>query len=719
MLNDANLEKIFWAEAITTANYLQNRIITSATNKTPYEMYYKKRPQVKSLAVFGSRCYVKIPNHQRHKLENSAKEMILFGFDEHNSTIYRCYDTETKKIVISRDVNFNIPENKVQNGMDIYFNGQQSIHPDIDPDSIDFPDDADEGLSSDDNDSSNSSSSNENNSNNSSSSSTNDQPTIRISARITKGKHPIRLGYDENFEQINAIVEPKNLNDVLHDPYKDEWLEAMRDEMDSMHKNKTWELVELPPDRKAIGNKWVFTVKTNFNGEIEKFKARFVAQGFSQKFGVDYDEIFAPVVNKTTFRILLSIASRMKLKVHQFDVKTAFLNGVIQETIYMKQPPGFVVKGQEHLVCSLKRSIYGLKQAANSWNEAINEILLTFGFKRSTTDNCLYFKRFDDGNWCIILIYVDDILITATDENIVNQVQKDISSTFEIKSLGEIKNYLGIEVERRDGTYYIKQEKYIKKIAEEFGLNDAKISKIPIDPGYEREQQNNVSYLQSNKKYQKIIGSLLYVAINTRPDIAACVSILAQKTSKPTEYDWNEAKRVIRYLKGTANLQLQLESKDAQNEIIGHADANWAESRIDRKSNSGYIFKLFGGTISWRSKKQECVALSSTEVELISLTDAVKEAIWIRRMLKEIQQNIKDLVVIYEDNQSCRKMIQKTNPSSRTKHIDVRYYFIKDYIKKKIISCEYCSTENMVADILTKPLNRTKFEKFRLMLGLV
>lgn len=385
----------------------------------------------------------------------------------------------------------------------------------------------------------------------------------------------------------------------------------------------------------------------------------------------------------------------------------------------MKQPPGFIVEGKEDLVCLLKRSLYGLKQAANSWNEAINEISIIFGFIRCIADNCLYFKRFNEGDWCIVLIYADDLLITATDENLINQDQKDIPSTFEIKSLGEVKNYLGIEVENKDGSYHIKQEKYIKKIVTEFGLEEAKISKTPIDPGYEKEQQNNKSFLSSNEKYQKLIESLLYVALNLRPDIAASVAILAQKVSKPTEYDWNELKRVVRYLKGTANIQLRLETKDHDNQLIGYADANWAESRIDRKSNGGYAFKLFGGTVSWRSKKQECVALSSTEAELISLTEAAKEAIWIKRLLKEIQQEIKDLFIIYEDNQSCRKIVQNTNPSNRTKHIDVRYNFIKDYIRKGLISCEYCCTEEMMADILTKPLNRIKFEKFRFMLGLV
>lgn len=709
MLRDAELQRSVWGEAIMTANYLQNRMITSAIKRTPYELWYKRRPQIKSLAVFGSTCFVKVPNNKRTKLDDTSKEMFLLGFDEFNSNIYRCFDREKERIILSRDVIFKSSQNNA-NGLELHYNSNNAEKEAVNDNDNEAVDPMDYDLSE----------SSKSESSSSESSDESRQPFMRISTRSTKGKQPKRLGYDTNFDQINAIYEPKSYQEVLNDANKEKWIEAMNEEIHSMLKNETWELCDLPPNRQAIGNKWIFTVKTNQNNEVERFKARLVAQGFSQKFGVDYVEVFAPVVKQTTFRILLSIASRMKTKIYQFDVKTAFLNGVINETIYMKQPPGFIVKGKENLVCLLKRSIYGLKQAANSWNEAINQILTTFGYKRCEADNCLYIKINGD-DWCIILIYVDDLLVTSSSERMIRKVEKDISSTIEIRSLGEVKNYLKIEVERNDGVYSIKQEKYIKKIVNEFGLENAKISKIPLDSGYEKEQSNNYTFLPSNANYQKLIGSLLYVALNTRPDIAASISILAQKVSKPTEYDWNELKRMVRYLKGTSFYQLKMGSKDQEkeNSLIGYADANWAEGRCDRKSNGGYLFKLNGATISWRSKKQDCVALSSTEAELISITDAAKEAIWLRRLLQELHQQINGPTLIFEDNQSCLKIIQNSNASSRTKHIDVRYNFIKDYVKRNVLLCKYCSTEDMIADILTKPLNRTKFEKFRFMIGLV
>lgn len=266
----------------------------------------------------------------------------------------------------------------------------------------------------------------------------------------------------------------------------------MNEEVNSLMKNQTWVLCDLPKGRKAVGCKWLFKVKTNQKGEIDRYKARLVAQGFSQKFGVDYDEVFAPVVKQSTFRILLSIASKFKLKVHQFDVKTAFLNGFIAEEIYMKQPPGFEAKGRERQVCSLKSSLYGLKQAAESWNDAINETLLTFGFKHSLSDSCLYFKRYGNDNWCILLVYVDDILAIETNDNIIKKVERDIASTFEIRNMGEAKYYLGIEISSKNGIYSINQEKYINQIVKGFGPEDSKISKIPQDSAYEKLQCENI-----------------------------------------------------------------------------------------------------------------------------------------------------------------------------------------------------------------------------------
>lgn len=283
--------------------------------------------------------------------------------------------------------------------------------------------------------------------------------------------------------------------------------------------------------------------------------------------------------------------------------------------------------------------------------------------------------------------------------------------------MGEVKFFLKIDVKYENGIYSICQQNYIKKLLSKFGMENSKISKIPIDSGYEKEQNEDKDFLTSNEEYLKLIGSLLYVALNTRPDIAASVCILSQKITYPTTYDWNQLKTILRYLKGTINNRLYLATKN-QTDFIGYADANWGENRIDSKSNSGFIFKLNGGTISWCCRKQECVSLSSTEAELIALTEAVKEALWIKDLLEEIDQEIKLPITIYEDNESCRKMIYNENSSSRTKHIRVRYHFIKDYVKKNIFKIKYCPTEEMIADILTKPLKRIKIETMRDLLGI-
>lgn len=453
--------------------------------------------------------------------------MILFGYDKNNSNIYRCLDESTGKMVISRDVIFMNPS-KNQHESEITFKPakEQFIEPsgdDVsressnvnsengdDNDSSEYTDGNDNteiidlrSSSSDSATSSDSPSSSDSSSSSSSDTVYRDLPDVRRSSRENKVVPPNCFGFDERFEFINSITEPKNITEANESKANFfSWMRAAKEEIDSLMKNETWQICELPKGRKAVGCKWLYKVKTNQNGEIERFKARLVAQGFSQKFGVDYDEVFAPVVKQCTFRTIDTIASKLKLKVYQFDLKTAFLNGVIKETIYMKQPPGFEVKGKEDHVCLLSRSLYGLKQAPKSWNDAINEILETFGFKRCSSDNCLYIKQYNDGNWCMLLIYVDDILITTTKEETVKEFQREISATFENRCLGEVKYYLGIEVNRENGIYNINQEKFINKIIKEFGLAEAKTSKIPLDSGYEKNKLNQQP-LPSNEDYRK------------------------------------------------------------------------------------------------------------------------------------------------------------------------------------------------------------------------
>lgn len=316
-----------------------------------------------------------------------------------------------------------------------------------------------------------------------------------------------------------------------------------------------------------------------------------------------------------------------------------------------------------------------------------------------------------------MLVYVDDLIVASEDVNISDCLVQALSKSLDISSLGNIQYYLGIEVERDEaGDFYIIQKKYINEVIESCGLDKAKESQIPLDTGYGKQLVKE-ELLPDNKKYQKLVGQLLYIAINTRPDISASVSILSQKVSKPSMNDWNELKRIVRYLKGTINLKLRLSNCNEETGLCGYADANWAECRIDRKSNSGYLFKFCGGTISWSCRKQTCVALSTAEAEFIALSDAGQEAIWLRRLLKDLGQESFE-AIIYEDNQSCLQMLDSEKFSNRTKHIDTKYHFAKNLSNSGDIQFMYCSSENMIADLLTKPVSRVRIEILRKLCGL-
>lgn len=320
------------------------------------------------------------------------------------------------------------------------------------------------------------------------------------------------------------------------------------------------------------------------------------------------------------------------------------------------------------------------------------------------------------------MVYVDDIIIATKNLNAIHKVKNMISSEFEIKDLNEVKQYLGIEITRdKNGIFHLSQTKYIKKVVNDFGLESAKVSNIPMQVNYGKTTTDeNEGLLLSNEQYQKLIGCLLYISINTRPDISASISILAQRVSKPRQDDWNELKRVLKYLKGTADLKLALAKFGYNGEILyGYSDANWAESKIDRKSNSGHVFLLNGGIVCWSSRKQTLVALSTCEAEFVALSEACRAASWVRRLLIDMKQKIPNATTIYEDNQSCLKLIEgEEHLSDRSKHIDTRFHFVKDYIKHNLVKCTYCPTDKMMADVLTKPLPCGKFMEFRLQFGL-
>lgn len=726
MLVNSGFQKSLWGEAVSTACYIFNR--TNTKGKSPYEIWHGVKPNFTNLHEFGCDVYSMIPYEKRRKLDDKAEKLKFVGYDE-SSKGYRLINKDNK-VIISREVYFlesksplNSEKTDEQDSKnEITFNFDDNDRNNHQPENnLENGDENEIFLDAEDNQIQEEVIENEpiqeevvqNNP-------IQEEPRAieapRRSTRSTAGKLPSKYNDfvtfkvnhdDENFE-------PKNFKEATSCHHAKEWIEAMREEIKSIEDNKTWELVDLPRGRMPIGSKWVFKLKRDENNKIIRRKARLVAQGFSQKFGIDYDEVFAPVVRSATFRLLLSVAGVRGYAVRHFDIKTAFLNGNLNEEIYMRQPTGFK-NGDK--VFKLHKSLYGLKQAARVWNQTLHEELINNGCNQSDVDKCLYILKVEKGI-CYLLIHVDDMLVAYNNQSLMSKLMSNIGRKFEMKDLGNAKHFLEIDIKQdRDGNFMINQSRYIDKIISETGLVEAKISNHPLDTGYWKLNTDE-QLLESNDDYRKIIGMLLYLTTHTRPDIAAAVSILSQRVQNPRVVDLNEAKRIVRYLKGTKDLNLMLSTSNCSEKLYAYSDANWAEDKTDRKSNSGYYCSVNGGAISWSCRKQDVVAMSSTEAEFIALSETCKEMNWIRRVVKDFGVNINGPTTIYTDSQSAISMINNQKFSNRTKHIDVKYHYVRDKVMTKEAVLAYQPTDKNVADMMTKPLGGTKIKELRRFAGL-
>lgn len=446
------------------------------------------------------------------------------------------------------------------------------------------------------------------------------------------------------------------------------------------------------------------------------YRARLVAKGYSQKSGIDYNETFSPVVRHTTLRLLFALAVQLDLNTVHLDVKTAFLNGELDETIYMKLPDCFESTGSDKCkVLKLKKAIYGLKQSSRAWHKKVDSTMLANGYKKSKLEPCLYTK-FVNGLRTIISLYVDDFFIFSNDEKEIKIVKQILSSQFKIKDLGPIKNCLGMSVntDKENNLITLSQEKYIDQLLCKFNMTECKTVDTPMETKLNVEKSQNV---KSNNPYQQLIGSLMYLAILTRPDISYAVGYLSQFNNCHSNEHWLYAKRVLKYLKGTKDVGLKY-CKNGNVNIKGYCDADWANNTTDRRSYTGYCFMLSGAVISWGCKKQRTVALSSTEAEYMAITEGCREAVYLLNLQNEIT-GLMYTISMYNDNQSANKLSENSVFHNRTKHIDVRYHYCREVISKKIVKIYYLTTEEMPADILTKSLVSVKHHKFVKMLGIV
>jgi hypothetical protein len=540
----SGLPKQFWAEAINTAAYLINRgPSVPLEQRIPEEVWSGKEVNLSWLKVFGCTAYVHISDHARGKLDPKSLKCTFIGYggDEFG---YRLWDDQNKKIIRSRDVIFN------EKLMYKDRSTAQSTSPvQNDPVSTELADLSDSSVAQQVGEDPQPEEPTEQQAP--------QNPTPMPAPRRSARPHVPNRKY-MNFLLLTDGGEPECYDEACQVEDSSKWELAMKDEMKSLISNNTWELAELPVGKKALHNKWVYRVKEEHNGS-KRHKARLVVKGFQQKEGIDYTDIFSPVVRLNTIRSVLSIVATEGLHLEQLDVKTAFLHGDLEEEIYMQQPEGFSVKGKGKLVCKLTKSLYGLKQAPRQWYKKFDGFMQRHGYNKCNADHCCYFKRFES-SYIILLLYVDDMLVAGPDMDEIQMLKKQLSREFDMKDLGAAKQILGMRINRdkQKGTLQLSQEEYIDRILKRFSMSNAKPVSTPLashfrlskDQSPKTEEEKD---FMAKVPYASAIGSLMYAMVCTRPDIAHAVGAVSRFMTNPGKQHWEAVKWILRYLRGTTD----------------------------------------------------------------------------------------------------------------------------------------------------------------------
>ncbi|XP_048434594.1 uncharacterized mitochondrial protein AtMg00810-like [Pyrus x bretschneideri] len=407
----------------------------------------------------------------------------------------------------------------------------------------------------------------------------------------------------------------------------------MQKEFDALKTQGAWLLIPSPSNRSVIGSKWVYKVKKNPDGTVSRYKARLVAQVYTQEQGLDYFETLSPVVRHTTVRIISALAAQFGWQLRQLDVKNAFLHRELEEEVYMKQPQGFVDPTCPNHVCKLVKSLYGLKQAPRAWNSKFTNYLPAIGFKSSLSDSSLFVKM-DDGDLVFLLLYVDDIILTGSNPIKLQVMINDLASVFDLKDMGRLSYFLGLHIQYHDdGSLFFTQTKYAKDLLKKAGIDSCKPTSTPSKP-HTQVLAGEGSLLSEPSHYRSIVGALQYLTF-TRPDIAYSVNLVCQFMTQPTDIHMLLAKRILRYIQGTVNYDLNY-TKNKNFDIIAFSDFDWAANITTRRSIIGFVVYLGDNHISWQSNKQYIVSCSSTEAEYKALAHYAADIFWIRSVFKDI-----------------------------------------------------------------------------------
>ncbi|GJS93535.1 retrovirus-related pol polyprotein from transposon TNT 1-94 [Tanacetum coccineum] len=414
--------------------------------------------------------------------------------------------------------------------------------------------------------------------------------------------------------------------------------------------------------------------------------------------------------------LVMSLAAQNDWVLFQLDVKSAFLHGELNEEVFIDQPPGYIKKGAEQKVYRLKKALYGLKQAPRAWYSRIESYFTKEGFKRRPYEHTLFVKAGERGKILIVCIYVDDLIFTGNDKQMYVEFKTSMMNEFDMTDLGKVRYFLGIEVRQSEAGVFICQKRYAQGVLERFNMEKCNSVQNPIVPGCQlTRDEKGVSV--DNTRYKQLIGSLMYLT-GTRPDIMFVVSMLSRYMEHPTEMHFQAAKRVLRYIKGTMGLGILYKKggkKDGN--LVAYTDSDYARDLDDRKSTSGYVFLLNSGVVSWSSKKQPIVTLSTTEAEFVAAASCACQAVWLRRIMEYLDHDQNSSTTIFCDNSSTVELSRNPVLHGRSKHIDVRFHFLRELTRDNVVRLVHCPTQDQVADIMTKPLKLDLFTRFRSLMG--
>lgn len=725
LLAAAGLPKFLWGEAVHTACYLKNLTPIQGIGKTPEELWSNRRPSVTHLRVFGCLVYPSIPKErQDDKLSDRAFRGVFVGYTR-STKQYRVYNPTTRAISLHSSLRFLESEK----GLSIDSTALRDTYPlttDLPESVFDIDDSEDDILARettnelDDTDRTTTTWTPTATTTPTPTPSEEDNIVVarpRRANRVTQAPRTFanEFGYlalRTNYESDEDLHTPQSIMEAESGPQSRQWIAAKEEHLASLYSNGTWSVVDAPEGINRISTKWVFKIKLLPNRQIDKFKMRLCARGFSQQYGIDYFETFSPVVRLESLRMLLAIGAIYDYEIEQMDIVSAYLISKLEDELYLETPEGVSIP--EGKVLRLNKSIPGLKQSGRVWNKTIDKFFEEYGLYAIPADPCVFVTK---DKRLIVALYVDDLLILGKEIEEIKRFKQDISNRFDIKDLGAVSLILGIQVtrDRARGTITLDQSHYLREILKEHGIEEGKQRVSIPSTSYESFAPAEAESLEpptDPHEFQRLTGKLNWLVRGTRADIAYTTRCLSQIAANPTVRHRGGAMYLLRYLANTTEYSITYLRGSTLSYPEGYADADFATDQ-SRKSVSGYVFLLAGGPISWSSKLQRSVTTSTTEAEYVALSYAAKEAVYVRRFLSQIgyENSESKALTLYGDNKGAIALAKNPEFHARTKHIDVAIHYVRELVDDRIVSIEYIPTGRQLADCLTKPLPRLKHYK--------